>query len=263
MPRFDRSFLNMSQPSAPFFLPLAKGCSLAGVDPCGWVALNKPTGLLSVPNSEKDLNKSVLKAKFSKKDQAYVWFDKEQVKRHFYICHRLDSPTSGILLGSTDEDAADELKLMFKNRKIRKTYLAVIQGIPRKNQGQWKDNLQTKSESNGKQVRSTVKGSGDLCIAEWRVVKTDTRKRISLLELNPKTGRTHQLRVQCAHHLHPILGDRTYGDFKFNSRAKKEWGLQRLMLHASEVQIPQQRNAGALKWESAVPKEFFQLFDNS
>jgi len=253
----------MSQLSAPFFLPLAKGCSLAGVDSCGWVALDKPTGLLSVPNSEKDLNKTVLKAKFSKKDQAYVWFDKEQVKRHFYICHRLDSPTSGILLGSTDENAADELKLMFKNRQIRKTYFALVQGVPRKSQGQWKDNLQTKAESKGKQVRSSVKGSGDLSIADWRVVKTDPLKRISLLELSPKTGRTHQLRVQCAHHMYPIVGDRTYGDFKFNSKAKKEWGIQRLMLHASDVQIPRQPSAEALKWKSAVPKEFFQLFDNT
>ena len=218
---------------------------------------------MSVPNSEKDLNKTVIKAKFSKKEQAYVWFDKEQVKRHFYICHRLDSPTSGILLGSTDEVAAEELKSMFKTRKIRKTYLAVIQGIPRKSQGQWKDHLQTMSEAKGKQVRSAVKGSGDLSIADWRVVKTDPRKRISLLELMPKTGRTHQLRVQCAHHLYPIMGDRTYGDFKFNSRAKKEWGMQRLMLHASEVQIPLESGTEVLKWESPVPKEFFHLFDNS
>ena len=246
---------------APYFLPLAKGCTLLHVDDSGLVALDKPTGVMSTPNSEKDLSKTILKAKYSKKEQAYVWFDKEQIKRFFYVCHRLDSPTSGVLLGALNATIAAETKAHFKNRKIEKTYLALVKGIPRGKNGRWEDKLQTQPEGRGTHVRSSVSGSGEESIAEWRVIKSDPHKRISLLELKPKTGRTHQLRVQCAHHELPIIGDRTYGDFPFNSRAKKEWGIQRLMLHAGSLKLLHAQKRQPIIIESPAPDDFFQLFD--
>jgi 23S rRNA pseudouridine955/2504/2580 synthase len=94
------------------------------------------------------------------------------------------------------------------------------------------------------------------------VLRQDVRKRLSLLSLKPLTGRTHQLRVQAAHHQLPIIGDRTYGDFKINAHAKQSWGLQRLMLHAEHIQMSDPASGLELDVDSKVPPEFVQLFDN-
>ncbi len=252
----------MKSQELPYFLPLAKGVSVIQHKENGLVALQKPGGVLSTPNGPADLNKTILRAKFSKKDEAYVWFDKEQTKRYFYICHRLDSPTSGILIGTLGSSLAKSIRALFKTRKIQKTYIAVVSGVPRQQSGQWKDQLKSESKKEGHFVRSQVGGKGQEALTSWKVVAQDPQRRISLLELKPHTGRTHQLRVHSANHRLPIIGDRTYGDFKLNAFAKQKWKLNRLMLHAHRVSIEDKESHLKLQIESPLPPEFVHLFDN-
>ena len=245
----------------PYSLPLAKGVRILHTAESGLVALEKPDGLLSTPNTPGDLSKTLLRSKFSKKEEAYIWFDEGQVKRTFYICHRLDSPTSGILIGTLNEALALKIRQLFKTRKIQKTYIAVVRGIPRSKKGTWNDQLKTSAGERNHFVRTQIGKGGDESVASWQVIREDRQKRVSCLELKPHTGRTHQLRVQTSSHELPILGDRTYGDFKFNAFAKKEWGIQRLMLHAHRVEIHDASTGLNISIESPAPMEFSTLFD--
>jgi len=81
---------------------------------------------------------------------------------------------------------------------------------------------------------------------------------LSLIQLEPRTGRTHQLRVQTAAHGHPILGDRTYGDFEFNKAVGTARGFKRLFLHAESTQLSFDWQGAKVdfKASSPMPKEF-------
>src|SRR5690606_13365294 len=135
------------------------------------------------PNTPSDLKQTLLRAKFSKKDEAYVWYDAQQERRLYFICHRLDSPTSGVLLGSTDPAIARNIRSLVKERKIHKSYLALVSGLPRGNQGRWQDTLSTRSEKGGSQVRTAVRAgrAGEPSLTEWSVLRQDARKRLTLL----------------------------------------------------------------------------------
>ena len=247
----------------PYAIPLGKAVNIIAFHPIGLVILDKPEGTLSVPNKPEDFHKTILKAKFKKKDEAYVWFDSAQQQRFFYICHRLDSPTSGLLIGTLNQELAVEIRQLFKTRKIHKEYMAVVSGIPKGQSGQWSDRL--KLNKSGGQLRTRVSGGGDEAKADWKIVKQSQNPPLSLLSLKPATGRTHQLRIQTSHRGHGIIGDRTYGDFKLNSRLKKELGITRMLLHAYRITIDADNLLGSpfrFFAESPLPKAFTQLFDN-
>lgn len=253
----------MAQLDLPYPIPLGKGVNILAYHPIGLIALEKPAGLLSVPNTSQDLKKTLLRAKFNKKKEAYVWFDSRQQQRFFYVCHRLDSPTSGVLLGTIEEELAVEIRRLFKSREIQKEYIAVVAGSPEQQSGQWTDNLKNSNVQN--QLRTKVARSGDISTTSWNVLKRTNHPNLTMLSLRPHTGRTHQLRVQAGSRKHGIVGDRTYGDFKLNSRIRKEKGITRLLLHAHKITIETPDLLGSrFKYtvESPLPEAFTQLFDN-
>lgn len=249
----------------PYSIPLGKRVKILDVHPVGLVALEKPEGILSTPNTPSDIRKTLVRAKFNKKKEAYVWFDSSdgpQQQRYFYICHRLDSPTSGILLGTIDEELAVEIRRLFKTREIHKEYIAVVKGAPVSKSGEWTDHLQRTKQQNRLLVKVAPKG--DIAITSWSVLKRTQQPPLSMLSLKPATGRTHQLRVQSGSRNHGILGDQTYGDFKLNNRLKKEKGISRLFLHAHRITIETRDLLGSpfhYSAESPLPVAFTQLFD--
>ena len=87
----------------------------------------------------------------------------------------------------------------------------------------------------------------------------------SLVKLYPKTGRTHQLRVQCAKRNLPIVGDNTYGDFQLNREIRKSTGYKRLFLHASHIRIPLNDVGRRVYFEAnlPIPTEFHKLLINN
>lgn len=196
------------------------------------IALNKPESIKSHPNSSNVLeNNTLLNAPYSLKEQCYTI--NEHIK--LYLLNRLDSPTSGVLLLTPNLDTANLIKSLFKEKKIQKTYVALVKYPFHLKENLWKDPLKKFKKSDkllvtrqGKQIAQT----------KVELINASTlAPRIALFKLYPITGLTHQLRVQCALHNYPILGDKKYGDFKFNQHIQKIISNKRLFLHALSVQF--------------------------
>lgn len=215
--------------------PLGKGVRVIASHPCGLLALEKPEGVLAHPNKGQSGGRMLLAAPYDHAAQAYCLPD----GRVLHLLHRLDSPTSGVLLLASDGEVAELVRAAFRDNRVEKTYVALVGGIVRRREGIWKDKLDTRKASGkrGSHVR-TQAGEGVEAVTAFSFPPhTAHGGRIHRVELQPKTGRTHQLRVQCADHGHPILGDKTYGDFKLNDQLRRQWGLRRLCLHAWDIRL--------------------------
>lgn len=137
--------------------------------------------------------------------------------------HRLDAPTSGVVLVALDAAAGAFLSAALQDGRIQKTYLAWVVGIPSHQEGEWSWPL-TEVQSDG---RVRIDPSGRPSLSSYKVL--EQRAGSSLLELQPITGRTHQLRAHCAHAGHPILGDKTY---------RGSLAAKRALLHAWKITFP-------------------------
>jgi tRNA pseudouridine65 synthase len=235
-------------------LPLGKGVTVVKSQG-GIVALCKPDGIRAHPNDGGSADAcALLDAPFDMERECYVLPDGKCA----YLLHRLDAPTSGLILVATDEKPAMEVKALFAAHKVRKTYEALVFGDAGRGRRTWRDRLRTEKSARG--TRTSV-GSGDIAVVEVDAIKTFRAKSglvMSRIALMPATGRTHQLRVQCvARHL-PIVGDATYGDFALNRRAAKELGIRRLCLHAAKIRFELERDGRKIAFDAACPApEFF------
>ena len=241
-------------------IPLGKGVKVLAVHGEGLIALEKPIRTLSHPNVEADRRKSLLNASWSKDRERYVWKVGDKSHR-FYLLHRLDSATSGVILGCINPNLARELKSQFSKRRVSKSYHAIVMGAARDNDTHWKDLLRKRRQ--GGNLRMNARNSRGVP-AETHVKVLQTKHsypKLSLLQLFPRTGRTHQLRVQSAKRKIPIVGDTTYGDFPFNRKVHKAIGSQRLFLHASSIRISWDWKGRRQEFEaeSPIPELFPEL----
>jgi 23S rRNA pseudouridine1911/1915/1917 synthase len=125
------------------------------------------------------------------------------------LVHRLDRAVSGVVAFAKTSKAASRLSEQFRDRTVEKTYWAAVELLKplRAKEGTWRHHLLKDARTNV--VKIVGEGKGLEAVTEWHSL--DTTKETALLELHPKTGRPHQLRVQCAAAGHPIVGDRRYG----------------------------------------------------
>jgi 23S rRNA pseudouridine1911/1915/1917 synthase len=159
---------------------------------------------------------------------------------HLFLVHRLDTPTSGVVLVAGSREAAAHLSRQIREGRVKKTYLAWVLGRPEPPAGEWTWPL---SPAEGGIVR--IDPSGRPARSLYRTL--EVRGEWSLLELHPFTGRTHQLRVHCARAGTPILGDRKYGG-RASSLAP------RALLHASRIEFA--RPGGAVQIvEAPLPED--------
>jgi len=226
----------VSTDSAGFWgsLPAGPGVALITTDRNGLAALSKPAGVLSHPNSPKDQSRSLLKVPYDDKAECFSWATPDGAPQRLWLLNRLDSATSGVVLVAADERLAREVKDRFAKHAVTKLYNALVFGRPRAASEMWRDRLGV--ERKGSFVRA---GAGQVpAQCEMRLIRTTTGPHaLALLELRPLTGRTHQLRVQCAKRHLPIVGDATYGDFRRNREFAKGVGTKRLFLHSVETQL--------------------------
>jgi len=163
------------------------------------------------------------------------------------LAHRLDKDTSGCLILGRTKEIMPKLGKMFEHGRIEKTYMAVLDGIPQFSAGIISQPIGKKTdELHEWQMR--VREDGQEAITHYKVIKTANGK--TLIELKPKTGRTHQLRVHMAHLGCPIMGDKIYGNGTDGSR---------LMLHASALTIPLHDNIVNVKAE--LPIELIKVVE--
>jgi len=223
------------QPVSVDALPLGPGVRVIRANDDGLVALDKPAGLMSHPNKHEDRERSLLGAHYDYEGEVYAWTDEAGVDRRAWLVNRLDSPTSGVILLALDPDLSAEIKNLFATHKVHKTYYALVKRPMSVPAGVWSDVL---SKTIVRQGRTIQGGKRVPAKTRYQTVKTPTGGfPVTLVKLMPITGRTHQLRVQCKRHRHPIVGDRTYGSFSFNREVAQETGEKRLMLHSEETTV--------------------------
>ncbi|MGC6456333.1 MAG: RluA family pseudouridine synthase [Coraliomargaritaceae bacterium] len=231
-------------------LPLGADVSVLSCNQDGLLALEKPEGVFSHPNSSKDVPRSLLAVDYNLEKEAYSWEEKGEKKRAWLV-NRLDSATSGVILLALDAELASVVKQQFSTHRVMKIYYAIVRHTPKNLSGTWKDIL-TKDVYRANRL---VKGGQKIpAKTNYNRVKEPTGGfPVSLLKLMPVTGRTHQLRVQCSRHGHPIVGDRTYGQFSFNREVKAETGVKRLLLHSSETSLRYALRGHARKFSARSP----------
>ncbi|KAF0093872.1 MAG: pseudouridine synthase [Puniceicoccaceae bacterium 5H] len=213
--------------------------------PAGLLALEKAAGLRSHPNRGGVVDDGALLAlPYDEAAEAYV-----DGSTRYYLLNRLDAPTSGLILLATDAKVAAEVKERFAGHDVEKTYLAVVKGRLSRPQERWSDKLLTQTRRG--QLRTVTSGRGEPALCEAKQLQqTRSQPLLSLLELHPHTGRTHQLRVQCASRYLPIVGDATYGDFRYNRAFAKKHGEKRLLLHAAAVKLSFQAGGKTHRFEA-------------
>ncbi len=141
------------------------------------------------------------------------------------IVHRLDRDTSGVLIIAKDVKTKVFLQQQFKGRQVKKVYLALVRGVPKLERAilDWPIGRHPRNP-----LKRAIRPSGKPAQTEYKV-KQRFGNKYALLEVYPKTGRTHQIRVHLAHLGHPVIGDRIYG--------KTEPNLPRHWLHAYKLTI--------------------------
>lgn len=226
------------------------------------VVVNKPSGLL-VHKSPID-SKEIYFAMKILRDQLNQWV---------YPIHRLDKPTSGVLLFALDSHTARIMNEQFKSHTIRKKYLAIVRGYI-ENEGfidyalsVKHDKIADKKVNKNKEAEEAQTEFKSLANLELphAVGKYET-SRYSLVELTPKTGRKHQLRRHMKHLSHHILGDTKYGRGEHNKMVREHYDCHRLMLHAYSLEFTHPYTKERIRIESSLDKvwdHFLQLFQYS
>ena len=202
------------------------------------IVINKPVGVLS--HSKGALNDEFTVAGFFER---YSTFSNGTNRPG--IVHRLDRDTSGVMIGARNDEAAKILQKQFADRKTKKTYFAIVNGVPKLDIA----NIDLPIIRNPSKASTfKVDASGKSAITHYEVLSSDGSH--SLVKLQPKTGRTHQLRVHMSYIGAPILGDRVYG---------KEKPSERLYLHAHslEITIP---GGERMTFVAPTPNEFKRYF---
>lgn len=221
-------------------LPLGRGVRVIAVDAQGLVALEKPADIKTHPNDGAPDEESLLAAPYDAEAECYRWEPVADMPadapRALWLLNRLDAPTSGIVMAALNEKAALAGRACFAGEGAEKIYYAIVRKNVQPGKGMWRDRL-ARQQSGGKGVR-VAGGSGPEAVTSYESREASRHFRDAfLVRLRPHTGRTHQLRVQCALHGHPIAGDRTYGDFEWNKMLAKRSGLKRLFLHCAATRL--------------------------
>lgn len=186
----------------------------------------------------------------------------EQVESYLYPVHRLDRPTSGVLLFALNSYTAQQISEQFFNQKVTKIYHALTRG--------WVD--KTKISLINTALKAKHHDSNPPPLQEAKTyyqglyhtevplaVGPYQTARYSLVALQPITGRYHQLRRHLNYLAHPIIGDSSHGDSRHNRALKDKYALNRLMLHASFIRLTQPRTNRPLLIHSPLPKDFSKL----
>jgi tRNA pseudouridine65 synthase len=220
------------------------------------VAINKPSGLL--------VHKSMI-------DRHEIYFAmkmlRDQIGQYVYPVHRLDKPTSGVLLFALDSETARLLGEQFGAHAIEKTYTAIVRGYIEE-AGVIDHPLEEKHDKITDKHAKENKGAQEALTEYQRfdtvevphAVGRYAQTRYSLVKLMPKTGRKHQLRRHMKHISHHILGDTKYGRGEHNKFIRSEYGCERLLLHAVTLQITHPYTGEALLFQAPYDATFLKMF---
>lgn len=186
---------------------------------------------------------------------------RDQLGQHVFPVHRLDKPTSGLVIFALSSDMARALSMLFEQGEVEKTYLAFVRGhtVPSLNIDH---PLRDEVDSKGRKTKEGPVREAATQLrtrASWTVPEPVDRypqARYSKVELKPLTGRYRQLRRHMKHISHPILGDVRYGKGTHNRFVEERVGVKRLWLHAQSLTFSHPDTLEILKVRSEVPNHF-------
>ncbi|MDD6878871.1 MAG: RNA pseudouridine synthase [bacterium] len=202
------------------------------------IVVNKPSGLLCI--SSKKVKENTLYYKVSN----YV--KKKNKNNKIFIVHRLDKDTSGIVVFSKSQSLKSTLQNGWEKYAKERRYVAIVEGVPQKNHSTLKSLL--KETSTFKVYSSST---GKLAITKYRVISSNNN--LSLLDIEIKTGRKNQIRVQLSDIGNPIIGDK-----KYNSKVNP---IGRLGLHANKLVLINPITNKRMVFECDLPNGFVKLFN--
>jgi tRNA pseudouridine65 synthase len=220
------------------------------------VAINKPSNLL-VHRSWIDKDET----RFA------IQILRDQIGQYVYPVHRLDKPTSGVLLFALSKEVARAISEQMQERAFKKEYIAIVRGYTQQSgaiEYALKEVLdkmtdakaQTDKEAQSAVTHYTTISQVELPFAVGRYKTT----RYSLVSLRPQTGRKHQLRRHMKHLLHPIVGDTKYGRGEHNRFFRENFDAHRLLLHAYELTFVHPVLNKELTFTAGVDAIFSDLF---
>ena len=175
------------------------------------------------------------------------------------IVHRLDRMTSGLVIVAKNDAALRDLSSQFKGREVRKTYLALVHGRMEAASGEIERPV---GRDPRRRIRMRTSGIG----ARDALTHYEVRRRFphfTLLEVHPRTGRTHQIRVHLASVGHPVVGDTLYGaPSRLNAGSRSETRtLPRTFLHAAGIKFRHPRTGDAMSFEAPLPAELVSFLE--
>lgn len=220
------------------------------------VAINKPSGLL-VHRSMIDKHET----------EFALQQTRDQIGQRVYPVHRLDKPTSGVLLFGLNSETARKITEQFAERTVAKNYLAVVRGHTQE-QGTidhaMKEEYDKMTDKNGDKNKAPQ--SAITAYTRLQTIELDyptgryPTSRYSLLSLQPKTGRKHQLRRHMKHISHHIIGDTTHGDGKHNQLFRDKFDCHRLLLHSNSLQLTHPYSGEDLTINAPLDDDLKRLF---
>jgi tRNA pseudouridine65 synthase len=219
------------------------------------IAIHKPAGLL--------VHRSVLdrhETRFA------LQILRDQIGQKVYPVHRLDKGTSGVLLFALDRDVGRMLTQQFERGEISKRYIAVVRGYPPESGDIDHPLARMADEHSGIAARAEAQPAHTryrrLATVElpYRVDRYPS-SRYALVELQPLTGRWHQLRRHLKHIAHPIIGDATHGKGKHNRLFQELFGYQRLFLAATEIRLAHPVSGETLNLQAGLAEDFAEIVE--
>lgn len=165
------------------------------------------------------------------------------------LVHRLDRATSGLMVIAKTQTALSRLTVAFQRKQVVKRYLALLHGVPDPETGEWQAPIGSHPEAT---PRWGIREDGRPGHSRYRTVEALAGN--ALVELEPVTGRTNQLRLHAAHFRHPIVGDDLFG-------RGMEPGLERLFLHAHRLEFVHPSTGESMAFEAPLPPELSDYLD--
>ncbi len=205
------------------------------------VVINKPTGLL--------VHRSPIAADAS---EFAIQVLRDQIGQKVFPVHRLDRKTSGLLVFALNEEVNKLMQMAFMNRAVEKKYLALVRGFIAE-----KGTIDYALTNESGKVQEAITHFQLLQQFEIEIPNGKfSTARFSLVEVNPETGRMHQIRKHFAHIFHPIIGDRPHGCNKQNKLFLEKWGMNSMLLHANELTFKHPVSNQEMTFKASLPADF-------
>lgn len=221
------------------------------------LVVDKPAGIIVHPGEgKKDYGVTVVNLIEDKLDKDFRSGERPG------IVHRLDKDTSGVLIVAKNKTACTSLKKQFKDRKVGKKYIALVNGKMQYPEGII-DSPIARADRGGNKMRVSSSADGREAVTKYllkNVYKFDKNFPASLIDIEPKTGRTHQIRVHMAAIGHPVIGDPFYGNRKVNKIFEHSLGLRRQFLHSCSIKFKLPGKGGKMiEVTSKIPLELTEV----